>query len=332
MPKPQILSILSIGVKPPHRPTAGILSASLRLCVNPALPNPPASANLAPRIAPAASPGGNLTAPNPQRVALFATCIIDQLYPQVGVSVVRTLRRHGVSVDFPAGQTCCGQPLYNAGFTAQARQLATRVLNAFAHGDGNGDADQDVAVVVPSGSCGAMLRVFYLDLFANDPDLLPKAQSLAARTYEYTEFLAQLIAPDGDTDANADTPVASAAGTTSSNHPTTTVTYHPSCHLLRELGVRNAPRQLLAAVPGLAVAELPDAEQCCGFGGAFAVKYPHISEQMLADKLDAITASGADTLTACDLGCLMHIDGGVSRRHLPIRVRHIAQLLDDPTS
>ena len=290
-----------------------------------------------------------MTAPNPQRVALFATCIIDQLYPQVGVSVVRTLRRHGVRVDFPAGQTCCGQPLYNAGFTAQARQLATRVLNAFAHGDGNdgngdGDADHDVAVIVPSGSCGAMLRVFYLDLFANDPHLLPKAQSLAARTYEYTEFLAQLIAPDGDTAGNTDTdtdsdtasnantPVAADADPTSSDHPTAIVTYHPSCHLLRELGVRNAPRQLLAAVPGLAVAELPDAEQCCGFGGAFAVKYPHISEQMLTDKLDAIIASGADTLTACDLGCLMHIDGGVSRRQLPIRTRHIAQLLDDPTS
>lgn len=279
-----------------------------------------------------------MTAPHPQRVALFATCIIDQLYPQVGVSVVRTLRRHGVSVDFPAGQTCCGQPLCNAGFTAQARKLATRVLDAFA------DDDNDVAVVVPSGSCGAMLRVFYLDLFANDPDLLPKAQSLAARTYEYTEFLARIVAPDGDTDnaadtvangdtdANADTPVAADVDPTSSDRPTTTVAYHPSCHLLRELGVRNAPRQLLDTVPGLAITELPDAEQCCGFGGAFAVKYPHISEQMLADKLDAITASGADTVTACDLGCLMHIDGGISRRRLPIRVRHIAQLLDDPTS
>ena len=283
-----------------------------------------------------------MTAPHPQRVAIFATCIIDQLYPQVGVSVVRTLRRHGVSVDLPAGQTCCGQPLYNAGFTTQARQLAVRVLNTFAHGNGNGgdDADHDVAVVVPSGSCGAMLRVFYLDLFANDPDLLPKAQSLAARTYEYTEFLTRIVAPDGDTDtdtdsdtdSNANPPVAAAAGTTSSDHPTTIVTYHPSCHLLRELGIRNAPRQLLDAIPGLAVAALPDAEQCCGFGGAFAVKYPHISEQMLADKLDSITASGADTVTACDLGCLMHIDGGISRRQLPIRVRHIAQLLDDPTS
>ena len=297
--------------------------------------------------------------PHPQQVALFATCIIDQLYPQVGVSVVRTLRRHGVSVAFPAGQTCCGQPLYNAGYTTQARQLATRVLHAFAPGDsndGNGNsgndgaaADHDVAVVVPSGSCGAMLRVFYLDLFANDPDLLPKAQSLAARTYEYTEFLARIAKPDGntagdtDTDANADTdniadtaantdsPIDADANPTSSDHPTT-VTYHPSCHLLRELGVRNSPRQLLDTIPGIAVTALPNAEQCCGFGGAFAVKYPHISEQMLTDKLDAVIASGADTVTACDLGCLMHIDGGISRRQLPLRTRHIAQLLDDPAS
>ena len=355
------------------------------------MPNPPTSANLAPRRAHPTEEKANLTAaPPPQRVALFATCIIDQIYPQVGVSVVRTLRRHGVSVAFPPGQTCCGQPLYNAGYTTQARQLAIRVLNAFADPDANGDSASngnsddanDVPIIVPSGSCGAMLRVFYLDLFADDPDLLPQAQSLAARVSEFTEFLAQIVAPDGiadsaaiaDVDSNTDpdsisnsdsaaianvdaATVANAVADTvadadvnvdadgdsdsntdsDSDHAppdhltTTTVAYHPSCHLLRELGVQDAPRQLLAAIPGLALTELPNAEQCCGFGGAFAVKYPHISAQMLADKLDAITASGADTVTACDLGCLMHIEGGISRRQLPIRARHIAQLLDDPT-
>ena len=311
---------------------------------NPALPNPPSSANLAPPLAHRPEVTATLTAAAspPQRVALFATCIIDQLYPQVGVSVVRTLRRHGVSVAFPPGQTCCGQPLYNAGYTADARKLAIRVLNAFADTDtdtngdsasnGNGDDANDVPIIVPSGSCGAMLRVFYLDLFADDPDLLPQAQSLAARVSEFTEFLAQIVAPAGIADSDSDS-IADVDTDTLANadHPTTTVTYHPSCHLLRELGVNDAPRQLLAAIPGLALTELPNADQCCGFGGAFAVKYPHISAQMLTDKLDAITASGADTITACDLGCLMHIDGGVSRRQLPIRVRHIAQLLDDLT-
>lgn len=262
-----------------------------------------------------------MTATPNTRAALFATCIIDQLYPEVGVSVVRTLRRYGVGVDFPAGQTCCGQPLYNSGFTAAARRLAVRALDAFA------DAD---CVIVPSGSCGAMLRVFYLDLFADDPELLPRAEALAGRVYEFTEFLARMAEPggNGDSDANDDAD----AGPTRPDDPSTIVAYHPSCHLLRELGVRDAPRQLLEAAPGVAVNELPDAEQCCGFGGAFAVKYPHISEQMLADKLDAIVASGADTVTAGDMGCLMHIDGGASRRQLPLRARHIAQLLDDPGS
>ena len=278
------------------------------------------------------------TPATPRRAALFVTCIIDQLYPQVGASVVRVLRRHGVAVSFPPGQTCCGQPLYNAGFTTQARRLATRVLDTFASPDDNVSTAAAITdpIVIPSGSCGAMLRVFYLDLFADDPVLLLKAQSLARRTYEFTEFLAALTAPPGagpapnaddapnsNTNADADPALATAP---------VTAAYHPSCHLLRELGVRDAPRRLLAAAPGLSLADLPDAEQCCGFGGAFAVKYPHISGQMLDDKLDAITRSGADTITACDLGCLMHIAGAVSRRSLPIRARHIAQLLDDPTA
>lgn len=262
-----------------------------------------------------------MTATPNTRAALFATCIIDQLYPEVGVSVVRTLRRYGVSVDFPAGQTCCGQPLYNSGFTAGARRLAIRVLDAFA------DAD---CVIVPSGSCGAMLRVFYLDLFADDAERLAQAEALAGRVYEFTEFLAGIVQPagegDGDDYGNGD------SGHSRSEHPAAVVAYHPSCHLLRELGVRAAPRRLLDGAAGVAVNELPNADQCCGFGGAFAVKYPHISEQMLADKLDAITASGADTVTACDMGCLMHIGGGISRRQLPLRVRHIAQLLDNPGS
>ena len=257
----------------------------------------------------------------PLRASLFITCIIDHLYPQVGVSVVRTLRRHGVRLNFPPGQTCCGQPLYNAGFAAQARRLAARVLDAFDEHDH--DHDRSDYVIVPSGSCGAMLRVFYLDLFAHDPPMLARAAALSRRVYEFTEFLAD-IAGAGEA---APTATGSPGSTVSASGPAASVAYHPSCHLLREMGVVDAPRRLLDAA-GIPLTELPDAEQCCGFGGAFAVKYPHISEAMLADKIDAIRHSGADTLTACDMGCLMHLAGGITRQQRPVRVQHIAQLLD----
>ena len=239
------------------------------------------------------------------RASLFVTCIIDQLYPEVGVSVVRTLRRCGVDVDFPEGQTCCGQPLYNSGFTQDAKKLATRTLDAL---------DGSEYVVVPSGSCGAMLRVFYEDLFADDPVMLERAEALRDRVYEFTEFLTEVLgldAPPGD-----------------SNAANRAVTYHPSCHLLREMRVTDGPQTLLSNAAGVDLVDLPDADQCCGFGGTFAVKYPHISEEMLADKLASIERSGADTVTACDMGCLMHIGGAISRRELPISVRHVAQILD----
>ena len=265
------------------------------------MPERGCSANLAGRFAREIE----LTQPQPKRASLFVTCIIDQLYPEVGVSVVRTLRRCGVEVDFPAGQSCCGQPLYNSGFTQEAKRLAARTLDAFE------DAEY---VVVPSGSCGAMLRVFYLDLFADDPAQLARAESLSRRVYEFTEFLAEVIG------------VEKAGGEESG--PVRPVAYHPSCHLLREMEVRDAPRRLLESAPGVELTDLPDAEQCCGFGGTFAVKYPHISEQMLADKIESILASGADMVTACDMGCLMHIGGAVSRRNLPVAVRHVAQILD----
>ena len=265
------------------------------------LPERGRSANLAGRFAREIE----LSQPQPLRASLFVTCIIDQLYPEVGVSVVRTLRRCGVEVDFPAGQSCCGQPLYNSGFTQEAKRLALRTLDAFE------DADY---LVVPSGSCGAMLRVFYLDLFGDDPTLLARAESLSRRVYEFTEFLAEVAGVE--------------KGGGEESGSARRVAYHPSCHLLREMEVRDAPRRLLESAPGVELADLPDAEQCCGFGGTFAVKYPHISEEMLADKIEAILASGADTVTACDMGCLMHIGGAVSRQNLPVAVRHVAQILD----
>ena len=237
------------------------------------------------------------------RVSLFTTCIIDQLYPLVGVSVVRVLRRLGVEVDYPADQTCCGQPLYNSGFTEQARQLARRVFSSF------GDAEY---VVVPSGSCAAMMRVFYLDLFADDPEWYPQAQNLAGKVYEFSEFLVKVLQVE---DVGA--------------RHSGAVTYHPSCHLLRELEVREEPLKLLGNVSDLHLTDLPRAESCCGFGGAFSVKYPHISEVMGADKVSDVLATGADTLVSCDMGCLMQIGGILSRQGSDIRVRHLAQILDE---
>ena len=236
------------------------------------------------------------------KAALFATCIVDQLYPLVGVSVVRVLRRMGVDLSFPADQTCCGQPLYNSGFTHEAQQLARRVLASFSGSQ---------YVVVPSGSCSAMIKVFYQDLFHDDPATLQQVQQLAPRVYEFSQFLVDVME------------VQEMEG----GH-TGSVTYHPSCHLLREMEVRDQPRKLLNSVEGLELKDLPQAEVCCGFGGTFAIKYPHISEEMLADKIDSVHASGAETLVSCDMGCLMQIEGGLSRRGSPIKVRHLAQMLD----
>ncbi|MCH7712613.1 MAG: (Fe-S)-binding protein [Chloroflexi bacterium] len=240
------------------------------------------------------------------RASLFATCIVDQLYPQVGVSVVRVLRHLGVEVDFPPDQTCCGQPLYNSGFNQQAKKLAARVLDSF---------QESPYVVVPSGSCAAMMRVFYLDLFQDQPDQLRRAEEMAPRVYEFSQFLVQVL---GVSDIGASFPGPAA--------------YHPSCHLMREMNVREEPRQLLSHVSGLQLNDLPQAETCCGFGGAFSIKYPHISEGMLADKVASVSASGAETLVSCDMGCLMHIDGALSRQGIAVQTRHLAQILDSGSS
>ena len=240
--------------------------------------------------------------PSQIHASLFVTCIIDQLYPQVGVSAVRVLRRQGVVVDFPADQTCCGQPLYNSGFTQLARQLAQRVLNSFSLSQ---------YVVVPSGSCAAMLKVFYRDLFAGDAEWEERANQLADKVYEFSEFLAKVL---GVTDLGATFPAHA--------------TYHSSCHLLREMEVKEEPQQLLSQVDGLELTPLPQAETCCGFGGTFSVKYPHISEGMMADKIANVLDTGADTLVSCDMSCLMHLGGGLSRQGHPVAVRHLAQVLD----
>lgn len=243
-----------------------------------------------------------MTQPAQVYASLFVTCIVDQLYPQVGVSVVNVLRRHGVVVDFPGDQTCCGQPLFNSGFTQLSRQLARRVIDSFSLSD---------YVVVPSGSCAAMLKVLYPELFSGDSDYGEKAEQLAGKVHEFSEFLVNVL---GVSDTGAFYPA--------------TATYHSSCHLLREMEVIQEPLQLLGQVEGLELCTLPQAETCCGFGGTFAVKYPHISEGMMEDKITSVLATGANTLVACDMSCLMHIGGGLSRQGQSVNIRHIAEILD----
>ena len=237
------------------------------------------------------------------RADLFVTCIVDQLFPEVGVSAVRVLRRLGVEVGFPDGQTCCGQALYNSGFVREAREMAVKTLEEFRGSD---------YVVVPSGSCSAMMKVFYLDLFGDEPELLRRAVSLSQRVYEFSEFLVKVARADD----------LRAVGTGSA-------VFHQGCHLLREMEVREEPRTLLESVEGLELRELRDAETCCGFGGSFSVKLPHISEGMLADKVASVRESGADTLVSCDMSCLMHIGGALRRQDPGIKIRHIAQVLDE---
>ena len=220
----------------------------------------------------------------------------------MGVSTVNVLRRLGVEVDFPLSQTCCGQPLYNSGFAKQSRKLAKRVLESFRESE---------YVVVPSGSCAAMLRVFYLDLFRHDPGLLKEAEELAAKVFEFSQFLADVVG------------VEAAVG----SH-TGTITYHPSCHLLREMEVKDQPLAILDRIQGLRVEDLPNAETCCGFGGSFAVKFPHISEGMLSDKFSSVMSTGTDTVVSCDMGCLMNMEGALSKQGSSIRVRHLAEILD----
>lgn len=234
-------------------------------------------------------------------VALFVTCLVDQLFPQIGEATVRVLERAGCAVAFPAGQTCCGQAPFNDGFWEDARVLAARFLDVFA------DAS---AIVAPSGSCAVMVREWYPRLFRDDPARAARAAAAAGRTYELSEFLVRVL---GRTDVGARFDAA--------------VAYHPSCHGLRGLGLREEPLRLLRAVRGLRLVELPRAEECCGFGGLFAVTFAPVSGAMLASKLDAVEASGADVVTATDASCLMHLAGGLARRGSRTRALHLAEIL-----
>jgi L-lactate dehydrogenase complex protein LldE len=243
--------------------------------------------------------------PEPARVALLVTCLIDLFRPSVGFAAVKLLEDAGCTVEVPRAQTCCGQPAYNSGDKADAKAIARQVIDAFAGYD---------YVVVPSGSCAGMVRMHYPELFADEPAMLVQAEELAARTHELVSFL---------TDVRGMKEVAAGYAAC--------VTYHDSCSGLRELRVKAQPRQLLESVAGLSLTELPGAEICCGFGGTFGVKYPEISDKMASDKVADINATGADCVLAGDLGCLLQIAGKLSRAGSRVAARHVAEVLADMT-
>lgn len=226
--------------------------------------------------------------------------------PNVGFSAIALLEEAGCQVEVPATQTCCGQPAYNTGDRATAKELARAVVDAFLHYD---------YTVVPSGSCAGMIAHHFPALFADDPQYRGKAEALGAKTHELVSFL---------TDVRGMRQVAA-------RHEGV-VTYHDSCSGLRELGVKAQPRALLAGMAGTTVKEMADAEVCCGFGGTFCVKYPDISTRMVADKVRAIAATGADTLLAGDLGCLLNMAGRLKREGVPVQVRHVAEVLAGRTN
>ena len=237
---------------------------------------------------------------NAPTVGLFATCLVDLVRPQIGFAAAKLLEAAGCVVEVPKSQTCCGQPLFNSGDAKRSRKIALQFLNQFRLFD---------YVVVPSGSCAAMVTIHYPELFMDDPKLFELSEMIALKTYELTQFLDEVV----------HFPVhAQYEGT---------CTYHDSCSGFRELGIQSQPRRLIAQVDGLSLVECQESAACCGFGGTFCVKYPQISARIATEKAQNIEQTGAQTLLGGDLGCLMNISGTLSRRNANIHVRHVAEVL-----
>ena len=235
------------------------------------------------------------------KVALFVTCLADGLFPDIGRATVAVLERLGHQVEFPMQQTCCGQMHVNTGYPTQARPLVHKYVDAFAGHE---------VIVSPSASCVAAIRHQHAELVQEDPELARAAIETAARTFELSQFLVDVL---GVTDVGATFPHV--------------VTYHPTCHSLRALRVGDRPLRLLREVRGLKLVELPEAESCCGFGGTFALKNADVSSAMLADKMRNVVGTGASVCSAADASCLMHIGGGLSRLHAGTRTVHLAEIL-----
>ena len=231
----------------------------------------------------------------PRKVSLFVTCLVDQLFPKVGLAMADVLERAGFQVDFPEAQTCCGQPAFNSGFRDEARTIARHWLNVFQSAD---------YIVVPSGSCTSMITHHFAEL------LETREHNLENRVWEFSRFLVEVA---GVADFGARFPAVA--------------TYHDSCHALRELHIKSGPRQLLGHVRGLELREADTAEECCGFGGTFSVKFDGVSAGMARTKIDSIVKSGADTIISIDSSCLMQLQGIIDRTGAPLRTVHLAEVL-----
>ena len=236
-----------------------------------------------------------------KRVSLFVTCMVDQLFPRIGLAMADVLERLGYTIDFPEAQTCCGQPAFNSGYRAEARTVARHFLETFEHAE---------AIVVPSGSCTSMVGHHYAELFHKEPETLARVRALEKRVYEFSTFLTDVVQVE-DVGARLDR----------------VVTFHDGCHALRELGIKSAPRRLLANVRGLELREMTPAEECCGFGGTFSVKFAELSGAMARTKIDAIERTGASTVVSLDPSCLMQIQGALSRVGSSIQTMHLAEVL-----
>jgi L-lactate dehydrogenase complex protein LldE len=236
------------------------------------------------------------------RVSLFIPCLTDQFFPRVGMNLYKILRKAGAQVDYPEDQTCCGQPAFNSGYHKEAIELALRFLQIF---------QQSEYIVAPSGSCTSMVKIFYPEIL-DDAGLREALHEVTSKTYEFSDFLVNVI---GVTDLGVHFP-----------HK---VTYHDACHLLRELKVKEAPRKLIRQVRGIELIEMEQAENCCGFGGTFSVKYPEISTAMAEDKAAAVAQTGAEYVIANDSSCLMQIGGYLSRQRIPAKPLHLADLLGE---
>jgi len=235
------------------------------------------------------------------RVQLFATCLIDTFFPETGEATLRLLRHFGVDAVLPKKQTCCGKPADSGGYSRETRKAAEHFISVFEGND---------PIVIPSGSCASMVKNHYLGLFKDNPRLQRKAAAVSERTYELTQFLVHVLKAHEQGFAGAGK-----------------VTYHASCQLTRELGVREEPLLLLGSLRGAEFIPLPQADRCCGFGGTFMAKLPEVSMALADEKVETILSTGADTVTGCDHGCLMNIADAVKRRGATIKVKHIATVL-----
>jgi L-lactate dehydrogenase complex protein LldE len=236
-----------------------------------------------------------------KQISLFISCIVDQLFPNVGLSVAKVLEGIGYKVVFPPAQTCCGQPAFNSGYRHEARAVALHFLDVFRDSG---------YVVVPSGSCASMIARHYAELFQGEPNRVAEIRALENGVWEFSRFLTEVAHVD-DVGARFES----------------VVTYHDSCHALRELRIKDGPRRLLAAVRGLELREMDTAEECCGFGGTFSVKFPEVSGGMARTKIESIKRTGASIVVSIDSSCLMQLQGTIRREGLPVTTMHLAEVL-----